>query len=369
MAETIKVEIPRTGSRYDVRVGGGILGDLQWLLPNLRSARTAVIGSNRRVWELYGPEIKRGIRNIGLEPSIVLIGDGERFKNIRSLQMVVSRFAESGLTRSDAVFALGGGVVGDLAGFATSIYQRGLSFVNVPTTLLAMVAASVGGKTGINTGFGKNQLGTFFQPTGVVVDVSTIKTLPSREVSCGLWEAVKQGSVAGWRLFDRTAAAVDKKGSIDPALIALHIRFKTSIIAKDEQESPGNVGPRSRKILNFGHTFAHALEKAANYRGIKHGEAVGYGILFAAELAKKLEFLDRKVVKLLYDVVHRAGELPPIAGIDPRRLSDALRSDKKSSGGVHHWVLLKDIGKPMIVPHTEIPTKILRSTIDSFISN
>jgi 3-dehydroquinate synthase len=331
------------------------------------------------VFGLYGKAIETSLRKAGFGTHVHLIGDGERFKNFRTLESTLRVLSEKRLTRTDAVLALGGGVVGDLAGFAASIHLRGIDLLQIPTTLLSMIDSSVGGKTAVNTPFGKNLVGTFYQPSGVLIDADTLKTLPRREITAGFCEAIKQGAISGRSLFNQTADFLDgfaagdfrnpaKYGQLAPALTALidkQVRFKAGIVQNDESESPSDVTPRSRKILNFGHTFAHALEKASNYSLLKHGEAVGYGLMFAGELSKKLELLDQDEVDSLNDVVRRAGSLPPITGIDQSEILESFKHDKKRVGNSLHWVLLRKIGKPVIVPGTEIPESAILSTLKS----
>ena len=232
----------------------------------------------------------------------------------------------------------------------------------MPTTLLAMIDSSVGGKTGVNSAFGKNLIGAFHQPSGVLVDTATLATLPTRELTAGFCEAVKQGAIGGKSLLTQTGDLLsacsaeqfpvlisDLKFQIQMSdLIAAQVAFKAEIVAGDERESSKRVDGKSRKILNFGHTLAHALEKVTDYKYFKHGEAVGYGILFAAELSKSLALIDEKSVKSLNDVLHRAGKLPPIADIDPQEVFEAFKFDKKHLSGSLQMVLLKGIGRPVI---------------------
>ncbi len=242
-----------------------------------------------------------------------------------------------------------------------------------------MIDSSVGGKTAINTSYGKNLVGSFYQPKGVLIDIDTLQTLSKREITAGLCEAIKQGAISGRPLFRQTVNFLElfKPGDIRhalkhdllaaelSALISEQIKFKAKIVQNDEGESPYNSSPRSRKILNFGHTFAHALERASDYKYLKHGEAVGYGIMFAAELSKKLELLGQDEVNSLNDVVHRAGSLPSIANIDQSKILASFKYDKKRVGNSLRWVLLREIGKPMIVPDTEIPKSAVLSTLKS----
>src|SRR5690606_21716307 len=288
-----------------------------------------------------------------------------RFKNLRTLEKTLAALSSAGISRTDAVVGLGGGVVGDVAGFAASVYLRGVRFIQIPTTLLSMIDSSVGGKTGVNTAFGKNLVGSFHQPSGVLIDPESLRTLPPREVTAGLCEAVKQAAIAGAKLFTLTQKTLsDGFFSSDPtAFIAAHIRFKAKLASGDEGESPDRADAGSRKILNFGHTFAHALEKATEYRYLKHGEAVGYGIIFAAELSKKLELLSADEVKLLNDVVRCAVRFPRLDKVDPTAILDSFRFDKKMVNNSLNWVLLKGIGKLVITSDQNIPRKAIRETI------
>ena len=377
----VPIKIPRGPASYQISIGSGSMRDAgRWAAETLRSGpRRLLVVSNRKVFDLYGKAAEKSFKRSGFETHIHLIGDGERFKNLRTLENTLRALSENGFTRTDAVVALGGGVVGDVAGFAASIHLRGLDVLQIPTTLLSMIDSSVGGKTGVNTSFGKNLVGTFHQPSGVLIDVNVLKTLAAREITAGLCEAIKQGAIAGRPLFRETSKFLDSFSPGDfrnlaefdllsanlVPLIDKQVRFKARIVQNDESESTHNRTPLSRKILNFGHTFAHALEIATNYRLLKHGEAVGYGIMFAADLSKKLEFLGQDEVNSLNDVVRRAGNLPPISGIDQSKILASFKHDKKRVGDSLQWVLLRDIGKPVIVPETEIPESAVLATLKS----
>ena len=297
----IKVSHKSKGGKYEIVVGGVELGDCgTWAHQCLgETVRKAMIVSNAKVFSLYGGIVETSLRRSGLDVSIWLMKDGERHKDLTSLKALLSDLSNNGVSRDDVIIALGGGVVGDLAGFAAAVYLRGVRFLQVPTTLLAMIDSSVGGKTGINTDFGKNLVGAFHRPSGVLIDVGTLSTLPTRELTAGFCEAIKQGALAGQKLFRqiRDYLADLPPGQVQPdqarlePLIFNQIAFKASIIKQDEIEETARVDDRSRKILNFGHTFAHALEKVTNYRRLRHGEAVGYGIMFAAELSKNIDLL------------------------------------------------------------------------------
>ncbi|MEO8042414.1 MAG: 3-dehydroquinate synthase [Acidobacteriota bacterium] len=372
------IKIPRKQSTYSIEIGEGLISDVgRWSATALgRESGRVLIVSNRKVFGLYGRKVETGLRERGFKPHVHLIGDGERFKDLRSLENTLRALSQNGFTRTDVVLALGGGVVGDLAGFAASVHLRGIDLLQIPTTLLSMIDSSVGGKTAVNTPFGKNLVGTFYQPKGVLIDVGTLQTLPRREITAGFCEAVKHGAISGHSLFRQTASFLESCKPADfrvpskfdllvPELVTLigeQLKFKAKIVQNDETESSANTSPRSRKILNFGHTFAHALEKASNYRYLKHGEAVGYGIMFAARLSKKLELLGQDEVNSLNDVVRRAGSLPAIIDIDQSKILESFKHDKKRVGDSLQWVLLKGIGKPVIVPDREIPGPAISST-------
>jgi 3-dehydroquinate synthase len=380
----INARRPPKDPGYEIKLGAGNLstvGDFAQSAFDTRPKRIGLV-SNEKVFQLFGRNVKNDLQRAGFEVSVWLMKEGERFKNLRSLEAALRFFNESGLTRTDAAVALGGGVVGDLTGFAASVHLRGIPYIQIPTTLLAMIDSSVGGKTGINTEFGKNLAGTFYQPKGVLIDPMVLVTLTKRELTAGLSESIKQAAVAGKQLFKTTDSIVRVLDSYDFAellktnafrskfeiFLERQIAFKAKIVAGDERESPGREDPKSRKILNFGHTFAHALERATNYRYLKHGEAVGYGVAFAAEVSKKLGLLEPEVVNLLRDVVNRSGRLPAICKIDPNAVFEALRFDKKNVNASIRWVLLEDIGKPVIVPHEKIGDKLVLQTINEFIS-
>lgn len=378
----IKVNLSPVPAAYEIVIGDDLLPQCgEWARRCLENEPgKIVVLSNPRVFGLYGKQAGESLRSAGYHVSHFLMSDGERFKTLREAETALGFFAEKELTRTDAVLALGGGVVGDLAGFASAVHLRGIPFLLVPTTLLAMIDASVGGKTGVNTTYGKNLIGTFYQPRGVLIDPAVLKTLPRRELTAGFCEAIKQGAVGKRELLAQThdllsAWPLDElSNNIENArfrsdfsqLISAHVEFKARIVAGDERESPGRTDRRSRKILNFGHTFAHALEKVTNYRRFRHGEAVGYGILFAASLSKTLALCSEKDVNLLYGVVHRAGSLPGLGNIDPNELFRAMHADKKNLAGSLQMVLLKGIGRPVILTGSALPGPVIKKHSNDF---
>jgi 3-dehydroquinate synthase len=281
----VKINHRSQSSDYEIVVSSGrLVGTGEWARDCLGpSAKKAVIVSNPTVFKIYGDAVERSLTRAGFRVSISLMKDGERYKNLSSLDPLLEHLSTERLSRDDVVVALGGGVAGDLAGFAAAVYLRGIRFLQVPTTLLAMIDSSVGGKTGINTEFGKNLVGAFHDPAGVLIDVDALLTLPPRELTAGFCEAVKQGAISGTKLFGVTAKYLtdfppaNKHLETDrlAELIAAQVAFKASVVKQDQNESTGRTDARSRKILNFGHTFGHALEKVTKYRRLRHGEAVG----------------------------------------------------------------------------------------------
>jgi 3-dehydroquinate synthase len=334
-----------------------------------RAQRIAII-SNRRVFSLYGSAVVKSLRAGGFTVVPWSIGDGERFKSIETVERMLRFFSESELERSDCVMALGGGVVGDVAGFAAAIYLRGVPFIQIPTTLLAQVDSSVGGKTGVNLDGGKNLVGSFHQPAAVISDVETLRTLPTRELVAGWCECVKQGAVSSRKLFEKTTDFLQTSRSQDALdssrleqLIASHCAFKASIVAADQREDPDRYDLRSRRILNFGHTIAHALEAVTDYRRFRHGEAVGQGMLVAGELSKNLGLLDQTELELLTKAVRLCGPLPSARDLDDRAVVKAIAHDKKRSAGRVQWVLLERIGRCRIVDGKEISSALLRKSV------
>ena len=357
----------------DIKIGPGIRRDTGRFIADSKilTPRRVLLLSNKRVARLYGAEVKASLKTEGLKVFEWLMPEGERYKSFRELERAVSFLGKEGFERNDLVVALGGGVVGDLAGFASSIYLRGIPLVQMPTTLLSQIDSSVGGKTGINLPFGKNMVGSFYQPPLVLIDTETLATLPRRELVAGCCEMVKQSLVANKRLFNSTIKSL-KQLKDDPgfvrssefeSLIAANCSFKGAIVANDERESMRRIDAKSRKILNFGHTTAHALESITSYRVFRHGEAVGYGMLVAGELSKNLGMLGSAGLESLRAAVQLCGPLPRADTLDINKIIGALQHDKKSVAGQINWVLLDDIGSPRIVSGKTINRKLLQQAL------
>lgn len=363
----LEISLKQEARRSEINISGGIRRKLGQLIP-LKAPRRVAIISNQRVFDLYGREVVRSLKAAGFKPLEWLMPEGERYKSFRSLEKAVTFLSENRLERDDLVMALGGGVVGDLAGFSAAIYLRGLQLAQVPTTLLSQIDSSVGGKTGINLPTGKNLVGAFHQPTSVFIDTETLVSLPSRELVSGFCEMVKQALISDQSLFETTVNCLQKSSSkrdflVSPEfenLIAAHCGFKASIVANDERESTTRSDAKSRRVLNFGHTTAHALETITNYRAFRHGEAVGYGMLVAGELSRNLGLIDAGELKSLREAVSLCGPLPRADNLDINQIIRALKHDKKSVGGQINWVLLEGIGRPRIVEGRLISAKSLR---------
>lgn len=368
----LRVRTKARPHEYDIRIGRGILSEVGKVTRASigEQARQVALISNKIVFSLYGPAVVKSLRARGFTVFEYLIGDGELNKSLRMAEVTLRFVSEKGLERSDAVIALGGGVVGDLAGFVAAIYLRGVPFVQVPTTLLAQIDSSVGGKTGVNLPSGKNLVGSFHQPSAVVIDLKTLATLPPRELVAGWCECVKQGAVGSRKLFKQTTdflrTSDSQKLLVSPdleQLIAEHCAFKSSIVAADERESLARRDHRSRRILNFGHTIAHALEAVTNYQRFRHGEAVGHGVLVAGELSKNLGLLDQSELELIREAVRLCGPLPAAGNLDERAIITAIAQDKKRSAGYVQWVLLEKIGRPRIVDGKGISASVLRKSL------
>lgn len=369
----LKILLKNNDKTSEIFIGRGISKGLGRLIkgPSTSTPGKLAIISNKRVFGLYGRPVIRSLKREGFSVSQWLMPEGERHKSFASLQRAVEFLAANRFEREDAVVALGGGVVGDLAGFSAAVYLRGIPLIQVPTTLLAQIDSSVGGKTGINLATGKNLVGAFHQPRSVVIDLETLRTLPRREMIAGSCEMVKQALVANAQLFFQTRRLLIEIGrnrelvhsSSFEKLIAAHCKFKASIVANDERESTSRSDVKSRKILNFGHTTAHALESITNYRTFRHGEAVGYGVLVAGKISEHLGLLGKSEAEALREAVALCGPLPAANRIDVNDIIRLVKHDKKSINGEINWVLLQDIGSPKIVRGKEIGSSVLRRSL------
>jgi 3-dehydroquinate synthase len=334
----------KTGDRTStILIGEGIVDQLPALLDTHRIGARRFIVSSPVIWRFHGPQLERVLGS----GEALLIPDGERFKNLQSVSKIYDTLIRTGADRGSALIAVGGGVIGDTAGFAAATFLRGIALVHVPTTLLAQVDSSIGGKVGVNHTLGKNLIGAFHQPALVAIDPLMLRTLPRREFRSGLYEVVKYGMIASRDLFDRIAQNTKAIFARDPAVLGPAIvescRIKADVVSQDERE--GGL----RRILNYGHTVGHALEAVTKYRRFRHGEAIAYGMLAAADLAVARGALAERERQALTQLITLLGPLPPIGDLSIAEVLEAVRRDKKVVHGTLHFVIAIEIGATMTV--------------------
>ncbi|MBV8504082.1 MAG: 3-dehydroquinate synthase [Paucibacter sp.] len=339
-SETVSIELDERG--YEIRIGPGLLEQTS-SYAGLAKARNALIVTNEVVAPLYLERLKASLQPLHAKVDAVILPDGEQHKDWASLNAIIDKLLSSASDRKTLLYALGGGVIGDMTGFAAAIYMRGVPFVQVPTTLLAQVDSSVGGKTAINHPLGKNMIGAFYQPLRVIADLDTIDTLPAREVAAGLAEIIKYGPIADAAFLDWIETNLDALLARDKTALAYAVRrsceIKAWVVGQDERESG------LRAILNFGHTFGHAIEAGLGYGQWLHGEAVGCGMVMAADLSERLGLAAPGLLDRLSRLIERAG-LPVKAPYMPlARWLELMRVDKKAEGGAIRFVLIEGLGK------------------------
>jgi 3-dehydroquinate synthase len=330
---------------YPVWIGAGLLTDATRWRAMLRG-RHALVISNTTVAPLYLPRIEAGLQ--GLQWSSFLLEDGEAHKTFANVGRAMEALGQLGATRDACVIALGGGVVGDLAGFSAACWMRGIDFIQMPTTLLAMVDSSVGGKTGVNLPAGKNLAGAFHQPRAVIADIDTLATLPEREFRAGLAEVIKGAAIGDEAFFSWLEQHADALVARDPAAvleaIARKVRYKAGVVARDETEQG------ERALLNLGHSFGHALETAGHYTTLLHGEGVAVGMLLAAQLSERLGMSDATHTTRMHRLLARTGLPTAIpSGMDAAQLLALMRLDKKNTAGTLRLILWRGIGQAEIV--------------------
>jgi len=350
---------------YPVWIGDNLLLRSGRLLARLGFDTPPIVVSNARVMRIHGKALVHSLQDIFGRVSMVCIGDGERFKNQATLTRIYDGLLRARAGRRSWVLAFGGGVVGDVAGFAAATFLRGIPWVVMPTTLVAQVDSSVGGKVGINLAQGKNLIGAFHQPNAVLADTTVLRTLPARELAAGLFEIVKCGAIRSKALLAYLESRLDAVMKCEPEAIERvvvdAVRIKAGVVAVDEREEG------ARMVLNFGHTVGHALEAATDYRRFKHGEAVAWGMVAAAGLARAAAGLTSQEEERLVSLIHRIERLPGLGRISSARVWQALQRDKKSQGGRIRMVLLSAIGRTEIVDGLD-PAR-LRQFIAEFLKN
>lgn len=335
------VSIDLADRSYSIAIGSGLF-DNPLVYSELSAAQSALIVTNATVAPLYAQRLQQALQVKYDKVHVVVLPDGEEHKTWQTLNLIFDALLQNSCDRKTVLFALGGGVVGDMTGFAAASYMRGVPFVQVPTTLLAQVDSSVGGKTGINHPIGKNMIGAFYQPLKVVCDLSTLKTLPARELSAGLAEVIKYGPIADLDFLTWIEANMDALLAQEPAALAHAVKrsceIKAWVVGQDERESG------LRAILNFGHTFGHAIEAGLGYGEWLHGEAVGCGMVMAAHLSERLGLVDAAYVQRLRTLIQKAG-LPVVGPVlsktdNAGRYLELMRVDKKAEAGEIRFVVI-----------------------------
>jgi 3-dehydroquinate synthase len=341
--DAVRIEVTAGSHASTIWIGHGVSERLAPLLEAHGVGARRFVVSSPVVWRLHGAHLQRALGSV--DP--ILLPDGERFKNLQSVSRVYEALIRAGADRGSAIVAVGGGVIGDTAGFAAASFLRGITLAHVPTTLLAQVDSSIGGKVGVNHALGKNLIGAFHQPAVVVVDPLLLTTLPRREFRSGLYEVIKYGMIASRGLFDRVARNTTAIFAHDPAVLVPAIeescRIKADVVSKDEREAG------LRRILNYGHTVGHALEAVTKYRRFRHGEAIAFGMLAAADLAVARGALADGERQALVQLIASLGPLPSLADLPIPDVMDAIRRDKKVVNGRLHFVIAIQIGATMTV--------------------
>ena len=337
-----RILVQSSAGRYPVVCGEGAARTLRSELAKLDAFTSVHFLSSPKVWRLVGSRILRDFGK-GSERRVHLFPDGESAKTVRNVELLARSLARAGADRHSVAVAVGGGVVGDVAGFAAAAYLRGISLVQVPTTLVAQTDSAVGGKTGVNIPEGKNLVGAFYAPRLVLVDPTLLETLPAREFRGGMAEVIKYGVIADQTMFAFLERNLDRAMGRDAAVLAYligrSVEIKGRVVSKDEKEAG------LREILNFGHTFGHALESVTNYRRYQHGEAVAWGMMCAALLGHETDVTPGADVSRIVALVRRLGTLPAWPRVPVSRLLSAMRSDKKARGGRLRFVLSPRIGR------------------------
>ena len=348
-SEIVRIEFAERS--YNIHIGSSLI-DSSDVFDGLPKASIAVIVSNTTIAPIYAARLQASLPGKYKTIHTIVLPDGEAHKTWQTLNLIFDDLLKHSCDRKTTLFALGGGVVGDMTGFAAASYMRGVPFVQVPTTLLAQVDSSVGGKTGINHPLGKNMVGAFYQPQLVLCDLSTLNTLPARELSAGLAEVIKYGPIADMVFFDWIEANIDALLAREPAALAHAVKrcceIKAYVVGQDEREAG------LRAILNFGHTFGHAIEAGMGYGAWFHGEAVGCGMVMAAQLSQRLGLVDAAFVARLTALIKKAGlptiapVLAPTAQANADRYLELMRVDKKAEAGEIKFILINQPGQCVV---------------------
>ncbi len=364
MSRSMKVEVELGDRSYGINIGAGLLdGAAKLLAPYVRK-RKCLLVSDGKVYGLYADRLVDALLKAGAVVYASVFPAGEGSKNLQVMERLYRKAAGAGLDRDSFIIALGGGVPGDMAGFLAASYMRGIGFIQVPTSLLAMVDSSVGGKTGLDLPEGKNLVGAFWQPKTVLMDTALLDTLPPRELRCGLAEIVKTAVILDGELFDfleeKGSEILEGKAAPTVKAVARCCELKASVVMADERE--GSL----RAILNYGHTFGHAIETVSGYEGIAHGEGVAIGMCMAADLARRMRLFSKAEAERQERLIESLGLPTRVAGLDPGAILDAMSKDKKTRGDKLNFVLPTRLGEAKLfkdVPKAEV-LKTVRGRCD-----
>lgn len=334
----LRIDVSAGTHRYPIYIEHGLTAQLGRMVEQSKAGARQIFISSPLVWKLHGKALSRAVQRT--EP--ILLPDGERYKQLATVARAYDSLIRLQADRGTGIIAVGGGVIGDMAGFIAASYLRGVGLIHVPTTLLAQVDSSIGGKVGVNHPLGKNLIGAFYHPAFVATDPVLLETLARREFRAGLYEVIKYGMTSSRELFDRVSKNIDgvfaKKPDVLVPIIGDACAIKATVVSEDEREQ----GPR--RMLNFGHTAGHALEAVTKYRRFRHGEAVAYGMLVAAELAVVRGLMLDADRQALARIIMQLGPLPPVGDLSTREVLDAVKHDKKIVDGTLHYVLCTKIG-------------------------
>lgn len=358
MMQTLNVALDSRA--YPIHIGAGLLSQADLVLPHLKRKNVAIV-TNTTIAPLYLAQVANALRNAGVSVLEIILPDGEAYKNTETLNTIYDALLKNRCERSTTLIALGGGVIGDLTGYAAATYLRGVPFIQMPSTLLSQVDSSVGGKTGINHPLGKNMIGAFYQPKLVLADTDTLKTLPARELSAGIAEVIKYGLIRDADFFDWLEVNMSKLMALDEAVISYAVyrscQNKAEVVAADEHETG------ERALLNLGHTFGHAIENAMGYGVWLHGEAVAAGTMLAADLSHRLKMLSQKDLSRMQHLF-LAANLPIVSPkLSVEQYLNLMANDKKVEDGKIRLVLQQGIGKAVIT--SDYDASLLKQTLES----
>lgn len=359
--EKIKVELGENS--YEIFIGENLFEEVAKFSNAPQFSKKILIVTDENIFNIYGETLRKIFTKYESNFEIEIIPAGETSKNLKNAEKLYTSAIESQLDRKSVIIAIGGGVVGDLAGFVAATYLRGVNFIQVPTTLLAQVDSSVGGKTAVNHKLGKNLIGAFYQPKSVFIDIATLKSLPTREIKAGLGEVVKYGVISDANFFSYLEKNIEGilSGNVEvlKQIVKRSCEIKSEVVSNDEKESG------LRRILNFGHTIAHAIEEETAYQKYCHGEAVAIGMIGAALISQKSGYIDAAKVARLKNLIENFGMYTYCENCGVEGVYKALFRDKKTVGGKINWVLMKDFGDVEITD--KVPEKIVREALNEII--